>query len=346
MKSYIEFLNEGFMFEKKIKKHILITTAVALTPQTEYKQLTTELAQILFDKYSTNKDYIKKEDEEEIAQLGNDRPILYMTSNNDDYWHLGLKNLDCVYGSVIPWDKIIFSKLFQYRDWLPKTVFTLEDALKLKFPIIAKIKSGHSGLGVKKFNNAEELQKFKQPFDITLSKIKKITANFELYSECVEFKNEYRAFVLNGKIFYVSDRIGVDGDKSTVKGKDYQSSVNFLYIPQDYQKIPKDITRQLEEICSTIQEDVNLSYFALDWCVDNQGKVWVFEVNKQPGLNADELYYNYKAMYQDFYKKDIDLEIEDYILRNYVHKIFRMYYEGKEDLWAKSKWAIDYKKFM
>jgi hypothetical protein len=29
-----------------------------------------------------------------------------------------------------------------------------------------------------------------------------------------------------------------------------------------------------------------------------------------------------------------------------VHKIFRMYYEGKEDLWAKSKWAIDYKKFM
>ena len=94
MKSYIEFLNEGFMFEKKIKKHILITTAVTLTAQSEYKKITTELAQILFDKYSTNKYYIKKEDEEEIAQLGNDRPILYMTSNNDDYWLLGLKNLE------------------------------------------------------------------------------------------------------------------------------------------------------------------------------------------------------------------------------------------------------------
>ncbi len=344
MKSYIEFLNEGFMFEKKIKKHILITPSTFLTPQDEYKYLTIDLAKFLFDKYDTDDKYIKKDDEKEIAKLGNDRPILYMTSNRDDYWHLGLKNLDCVYGSVLPWDKVIFSKLFHHRDWLPKTVFTLEDALELNFPIIAKIKSGHSGLGVKKFSSAEELQNFKQPFKLSI--YQGITTNFDLYSECVEFTNEFRAFVLNGKIFYVSDRIGIDGLKSTVKGKDYKSSVKFLYVPQDYQKIPKSITSQLEKICATIEEDVKLKYFALDWCVDNNGKVWVFEVNKQPGLNADELYYNYKAMYQDFYKKEVDSEIEDYILRNYVHKIYRMYYEGKEDLWAKSKWPIDTKTFM
>jgi hypothetical protein len=345
MKSYIEFLNEGFMFEKKIKKHILITPSTFLTPQDEYKYLTIDLAKFLFDKYDTDDKYIKKDDEKEIAKLGNDRPILYMTSNKDDYWHLGLKNLDCVYGGVIPCDdKVIFGKLFQHRDWLPKTVFTLEDALKLNFPIIAKIKAGHSGLGVKKFDTTKELENFKQPFK--LSVYQEIANKFDLYSECVEFTNEFRAFVLNGKVFYVLDRIGVDGDKSTIKGKDYKSSVNFLYIPQDYQKIPKSITRQLEEICATIKEDIKLSYFALDWCVDNKGKVWVFEVNRKPGWNADELYYNYKAMYQDFYKKDVDPEIENYILQNYVYKIYRMYYEGKEDLWAKSKWPIDTKTFM
>ena len=77
--------------------------------------------------------------------------------------------------------KTEFHKLVGDHANVPQTVFTKNDALKLKLPVIAKPASKHSGLGIKVFNNKEELNSAKE-------------SDFDTYSEFVDKAAEHRSF--------------------------------------------------------------------------------------------------------------------------------------------------------
>lgn len=353
LKPYIDFVNENFSMTDRKKEMILITPNLRSTSNEDCQELTRMLMHDLFYIIPSGKDFINDDNKNDVLNLSNDIPIIYLTSTIADYWNLKLKDLNCVYGSLVSRlafeKKSNFAKVFRNCEWNPKTVFKVEDTKELKFPIIAKIDDGHSGLGIKKFDTYEELEKFKQPFELPNTHIqgdesRKEYRNFDLYMECIDFTNEFRSYVVNGVPVYTKDRVGVDGKKSTVNGKDIDDTVDFLYIPQDMNKIPEKIIKQLNEICKEISTTMGNNFFALDWCIDNNNKVWVFEENTGPGMIGDEIYEIYKSVYKDFYKRNVSKEVDDYIKRNYIDRIYKIYFKDNEELIKKSKWPLDYKK--
>ena len=88
-------------------------------------------------------------------------------------------------------DKIEFAKVFKKFNWLPKTVFSKKEAIEgaVGFPVVAKIKDGHSGIGIQKFDTAKELQDSKETFD--------------LYCQFIDFDREYRVAFCKEKIFLI-----------------------------------------------------------------------------------------------------------------------------------------------
>ena len=185
--------------------------------------------------------------------------------------------------------KTEFHKLVGDHTNVPQTVFTKKDALKLKLPIIAKPASKHSGLGIKVFNNKEELNSAKE-------------SDFDTYSEFVDKAAEHRFFCFNGKPFFWMERQPSNEKAKTGKG-DKDAEMEFEYNRMDIEKIPAKYNKLLTEFCSIYND---FPFICFDMMENKDGKAFIIESNAQPGVPFDSTVKLYEALYEDFYKRPMD----------------------------------------
>ncbi len=184
--------------------------------------------------------------------------------------------------------KKIWHKTLGDKSYLPKTVYSRRDTKDLNFPIIAKPESGHSGIGIEKFESYQDLINSKGTFDV--------------YSEMIDFAAEYRALCLKDNAFIIYERVPNQEDNSTIKTKDKKEKVSFIYIEQDLNKLK--FLNEFNTIIKDTRKHFAPDFYALDFFIDKNGKVFLIESNLSPGLGACSQASTYKAMYKDFYKKD------------------------------------------
>lgn len=287
----------------------------------------------LFLNYATKEDF-----EDDTVVVPNNVPILNYGGAVDPEAIGFLKNKginnDNLYNKreLLPLsgDKVKFAKAAAKFDWLPKTCFSKEDAIKgdVGFPIIAKIKDGHSGVGIQKFDTAKELEESKDTFDI--------------FCQFIDFATEYRVMFCKDKIFIINERVPRIEDDRSIKTKTADEKISFTYVYQDMQKVDPEFIENTNSICKDVKTFLDLDLWALDIVVDKKGKMWIMETSSATGLGSVKMCEVYKAMYEDFYGEALDEEFLEDIYLKYVVPGHQNYYPKYKKEIDSSQWPMDY----
>jgi glutathione synthase/RimK-type ligase-like ATP-grasp enzyme len=338
LKLFEEFLAESALYDRYAKKvgWVMQSNDIRSTSgdiNRRERKYNVAAKESLFHNYSTKDDY-DREDVIVPAEI----PILYYGGSRDDESAQFLKNKKInkknVYNQrdilMISGDKVTFAETFGKNDWLPKTIFSKSEALKggVGFPVIAKIKNGHSGLGVQKFDSPEELEKSKEDFD--------------LYCQFIDFEREYRVVFCRDKIFIINERVPTIKENRSINTKKANEKIAFTYVYQDMNKVPKDFKDSVIKICKDIKKSLDLDLWSLDIVVDKGGKLWVMETSSATGLGSVKMCEVYKAIYEDFYGEPLPDEFLEDIYLKYVVPGHQNYYPKYKKEVSSSEWAMDY----
>jgi len=140
-------------------------------------------------------------------------------------------------------------------------------------PLIAKQLSSHRGRGVILIRSKDDFKKLPKEFP---------EGEF-MFQKYYENKDEYRILVLNNTIGAYERKIP--------QGKEWRSNVALGAKEEfiDVKKIPED----LKEIAVGAAKTLNIQIAGVDILVDKNGKIWLLEVNRGPGITYDD-----KASYE------------------------------------------------
>ena len=221
-------------------------------------------------------------------------------------------------------NKTDFYKTFADSNFIPKSVYKIEDTKKLKFPIIAKPDDGHSGVGIEIFDTYKELKSSKLKFDN--------------YSEAKDLDREYRVLLMNDKIVLVHERISQN--KNEIKDKDADEQTEFVYVDQDTSKL--DFMDRVDEISEEIRKKIKLGLWSIDVMIDKSGDLWIAEINSASGMAADKMARVYIMIYEDFYKESLPDDFKNYLKEEYIDPVNLINVQQNADAIKKSKGAIDY----
>lgn len=231
-------------------------------------------------------------------------------------------------------DKVTFGKLYEGVDWMPKTVYTKDDALSgaVGFPVIAKVKDGHSGIGIEKFDTKEELAKSKKEYD--------------LYSQFIDFKQEFRCMMIKERCFMVNERIPFEASNKTIRTKKADEQVEFMYVYTDIDKIPKEFNDEIQRISLEIRKKIKLGFWSLDVVMDENGKLWVLEINSATGLGAAKLVEGYIQIFEDYYGTELPQGFKEGMWHKYVVPAHKLYYPKNKAEIDKALWPLNYKEII
>ena len=289
---------ESFIESQNIPKvqFLMLFGKLSSPANKEQKELNEKTRDIFYEYF------IIPEDKEKEVKLDSERPVInYRKERSEDI--IKQNKINKCYNNwktnfTFTSDKIKFHKNLNEFDFIPKTVFNLEEIDKLKFPIIAKPADGLSGVGIEKFDNIEEAKKSKLKFD--------------LWSECIDFKREFRAIYLKENLFILYERIPSGNGEMVIGKKKPDEKLEFTYIEQDTDKI--EFINELNNIVKKVRKKgMNTDIFSLDIFIDKNDKIWVIEINSGTGLGSNSLAKLYGAIYKDFYNKDITEKINSKI---------------------------------
>jgi glutathione synthase/RimK-type ligase-like ATP-grasp enzyme len=326
METYKNYINLN-TFDKKVI--MLMIDKVKENDNFVFKNLTTDFFENIWNYLSSKKDI-------DIAEtFDTSVPVLYYGGNNKhaikflEKSNISKKNMyNKPSEMLITGDKKEFHKLFKSYKFMPKTVFTKEEVLtSLKFPIIAKPSDGHSGIGIVKFENVENFKKSKDTFD--------------LYSEFIEHKQEFRVSMLKNSVVIVDERISKIGEKSTVEQKDKDDELKFVYVNQDLQKVTW--MNEVLHISKIIHNILPLDVWSLDIVVTNDNEIFVLEANSASGLGAIKSATYYLHIYEDFYDEILPLWYVKKLQNDYIKPFMREVWNQNPEEVKKSPWRIDYK---
>lgn len=196
-----------------------------------------------------------------------------------------------------------FHKLTNGDENVPMTVYNIKDAInKLKFPVIAKPSNGHSGLGIKIFETADELKNSKNKYDT--------------FSEYIDKSEEHRFFMFNGEPIFWMERTPLN-EKAKIGKGDSSEAMEFGYKRKKVDGIPSDINSLLSKFSKIYKK---LPYICFDLMRDKEGKLYIIEPNSQPGVPFDSTVKIYEKIYEDFYKTPIDKDSQ-LILDKYANQM-------------------------
>jgi len=181
-----------------------------------------------------------------------------------------------------------FHMTMEKSKFVPKTVFSKEDALEnLSFPIIAKPDNNHSGIGIQSFKLKEELRENKDEFEVFSEKIK-IDEEFRL----ILFK-EHPLLFMKREALNKKAKEGTGGTDEAMKFG--YTKVVLDYIPDEFKEILKEVRENFSKV----------DIYALDLMKDEDGAMYIIEINSQPGLPYDASVKLYHSIYNDFYDKEM-----------------------------------------
>lgn len=297
-KTFEQFVNERLIDDEIPQLQIVMRGKVGLTSKTE--SFTKNLMQILYDKYIhlvpidgdgeyNTEDRIQRN--RKYNRIRKDIPLLNFTSTTHD----GIESMEAkVYNNIddiqISASKLNFHKAFDGEDFVPKSVYKLEDIEDLSLPIIAKPSEGFSAQGIEKFDSYEGARNSELEFDI--------------WQEAVDIDREFRAFIMENKIIHVSERITNTSNDMSVGKKDADEKIDLVYIDQDMDKFPH--MEEIERIKESLNKKVNLEFYNIDLILDTDGKLWVPEVNGAPGIGP--------SMFRVIYKSFVEMAYDGYKL--------------------------------
>jgi hypothetical protein len=241
----------------------------------------------LFDQISVNSSNYK------FLSISPGIPILNFTEDNDLVQAMINENvidINSLYNkpthSTVVSDKVSFHKKFRDCKFIPKTVFSVEDAMNLNFPVIAKPAQGKSAKGIKKFKTSEEMKSSNEKFDI--------------FSEMIDIKKEFRCFCFKGEIIELNERVKIKGSPDFLENTD--TTTDFLYKWIDPAKY--SCSQEMYEILQQCRDVVNLDFFSIDFAETSDKKLFVIEMNSRTGMGVDKMVELYKLVHKDYYKKE------------------------------------------
>lgn len=196
--------------------------------------------------------------------------------------------------------KVNFHKKTEGLQFIPKTVFTKNEATGLNFPIIAKTEKGSKGVGVQQFKTKEELNTS--------------TDEYAVFSEKFDLKKEFRCLSVKGDVIFIAERIPMnDKALSLREGEDIFDRKGTLEDRSDYKwetvqmgtnGIPSK--ESFDALCGQINNVLGLEFLGVDVGLDSTGKLWCIEANTCPGLNKDQIVLLYEKIFEDFYKRKVN----------------------------------------
>ena len=224
-----------------------------------------------------------------------DIPILnYSNATINHFWER--LNKDTVYNlpkySEEVSKKERFHQLVGYHENVPLSVFTKNNALQLKFPVIAKPSDNHSGLGIQVFKNAEDLQGSEE--------------DFAVYSEFIDKSEEHRFMVFKGELMAWMERKPLNQKAKTGEG-DKDGEMDFAYEYKTTQELPKEYADLIKKFVELFPE---LPYMTIDAMRGVDKKLYVIEINSKAGMPFDISIRLYKHIFEDFYSKNIGPDTE------------------------------------
>lgn len=184
--------------------------------------------------------------------------------------------------------KAEFYKLHAESGFIVPSVLDPKKIKDLNFPIVAKPDNEHSGLGIKVFKSEEDLK------DADLSE-------FSSFSEKIDIKEEHRFFVWRGQMIQWTQRKPMDDETADIAKKDPNKETNFSYILRNEQ--PSDEILKVIQYFSEAHSD--LDFYAVDLAETKDGKIYVFEMNSEPGALFGVMTIVYQKIYEDWYKKPL-----------------------------------------
>jgi hypothetical protein len=295
--SYSEFLNERFIEQETPQLQIVMRGNIGLTSKAE--DFTTEAMSKLYDKY-IHLVLVKGDNEYNrnpkiprnriYNELKTDTPILNFTSNPHKFMEkMTAKVFNKIEDIQISADKIKFYKEFDKKDFAPNCVYRIDDVEMLNTPIIAKPAEGYSAQGIEKFDTYEEAINSKMKFDV--------------WQEAKELDREFRAFVMNGKIIHIAERITNSKHDMSVGKKDADEKIDLVYIDQKLKDFP--LLKEIEKIKEELGKVVKLEFYNIDLMLDREGKLWVPEINGAPGIGPSM----FPVIYEEWVKMAFNQKI-------------------------------------
>ena len=227
----------------------------------------------------------------ELESIPKDLPVLcYDRGTLENLLDKGVIQNDQVYNKLEARKKVSskaeFYKLHADSGYITPTVLDPKDIKDLDFPIVAKPDNEHSGLGIQVFKSKEELD------DADLSK-------FSSFSEKIDIKEEHRFFVWRGEMIQWTQRKPMDDETADIAKKNPDQETNFSYILRNEQ--PSDDIKKVIAYFTDAHSD--LDFYAVDLAETKDGKIYVFEMNSEPGALFGVMALVYQRIYQDWYEK-------------------------------------------
>lgn len=227
----------------------------------------------------------------ELESIPKDLPVLcYDKKTLENLLDKGIIQNDQVYNKLDARKKVSskaeFYKLHTDSGYITPTVLDPKDIKDLDFPIVAKPDNEHSGLGIQVFKSKEELD------DADLSK-------FSSFSEKIDIKEEHRFFVWRGEMIQWTQRKPMDDETADIAKKNPDQETNFSYILRNEQ--PSDDIKKVIAYFTDAHSD--LDFYAVDLAETKDGKIYVFEMNSEPGALFGVMALVYQRIYQDWYEK-------------------------------------------
>lgn len=212
--------------------------------------------------------------------------------------------------------KLVHKKLNSYN-WMIKGVFCEEDINKIGYPLVAKIDGGHSGIGIKKIKSESDLKK-----DIN---------KYDLFTEYIDYKTEFRSIYYKGNLLYIAERIPKKETNIDINNKDSNSLMDFVYIAQDIKKIP--FLKELDDIVTICRNTFRvLEIFSIDFFLTKDNKLKVIEINSMTGLDPYRLLILYEFLYKDIFKMDVTINKKRHIDELKDIFLYKQYKEYKKEI--------------
>lgn len=306
--TYEEFLNERLIDDEIPQLQILMRGTIGLTSKTE--DFTRDMMNTIYEKYvhlvlvKYKGEFDRRKEagrNRRYNQLRHDIPLLNFTSaDHEGFSKMKAKIYNKVDDLQLSSDKIKFYKTYDGVDFVPKTVYSLDDIENLKLPIIAKPTSGHSAEGIEKFDSYEAARKSKLKFDV--------------WQEAKDIDREFRAFVMDGKVIHIAERITNTSNDKSVGKKDPEEKIDLIYIDQVVEGFPH--LDRINQIMKELNKECKLEFYNIDLILDKSGELWVPEINGAPGIGP--------AMFATIYKAWVDMAYDTKLSEDTIAELDEM----------------------
>jgi len=287
IRNFQDFINENYT-DKVEKIYMLVKKPFPTDSENPLGRMIGEVREVLFDQVIIDDKNWKSLKFEKNVPVINFTEDLDLVKNLLDKKIIAKKNLyNHPDESSLVSDKKIFHETFQGSKYVPLTVFSSKDTSKLKFPIIAKPAHGKSAEGIMKINSSEELEKTNEKFDV--------------FSEMIDIKNEYRCFCFEDEILELNQRIKLKDSEDFLKNAD--TKTDFYYKQVDHKKFKN--RESLEDLLKECRKKVKLNFYSVDVAETLEGELFIIEMNSRTGMGVDKMIEIYKKIYEDYYGKKI-----------------------------------------